>query len=36
VLDSGADSGERRRGEVGPWDGEMAGEVGDSISSPVN
>jgi hypothetical protein len=31
VLDGGVDSGERRRGEVGPWVGEMAGEVGDSI-----
>jgi hypothetical protein len=28
VLDGGVDSGERRRGEVGLWVGEMAGEVG--------
>jgi hypothetical protein len=35
ALDGGADSGEWRRGEVGPWVGEMADEVGDSIWSPV-
>jgi hypothetical protein len=35
ALDGGPDSGERRRGEVGPWVGEMAGEVVDSIWSPV-
>jgi hypothetical protein len=35
ALDGGTDSGERRRGEVGPWVGEMAGEVVDSIWSPV-
>jgi hypothetical protein len=33
TLDGGADSGERRRGEVGPWVGEMDGEVGKSIRS---
>jgi hypothetical protein len=35
VLDSGADSGERQRGEMGSWVGEMAGDVGDSIWSSV-
>jgi hypothetical protein len=30
-----AGSGEQRCGEVGPWVGEMAGEVGDPIWSPV-
>jgi hypothetical protein len=35
MLDSGADSGERRRGEMGSWVGEMAGDVGDSIWSSV-
>jgi hypothetical protein len=35
VLDGGVDSGERRHGEVGPWVGEMAGEVGDSIWLPA-
>jgi hypothetical protein len=30
-----SDFGEPRRGEVGPWVGEMAGEVGDPIWSPV-
>jgi hypothetical protein len=31
----GVDSGEQRRGEVGPWVGEMASEVGDPIWSSV-
>jgi hypothetical protein len=35
VLDGGTDSDKQRRGEVGPWVGEMAGEVGDPIWSPV-
>jgi hypothetical protein len=35
VLDGGVDSDERRRGEVGPWVGEMDGEVGDSIWPPA-
>jgi hypothetical protein len=35
ALDGGVDSCERRRGEVGPWVGEMAGEVGDSIWLPA-
>jgi hypothetical protein len=33
ALDGGADSGEQRHGEVGPWVREMAGEVRDSIQS---
>jgi hypothetical protein len=33
ALNGGTDSGERRRGEVGPSVREMAGEVGDSIRS---
>jgi hypothetical protein len=28
ALQGAADSGEQRRGEVGSWVGEMAGEVG--------
>jgi hypothetical protein len=35
ALDGRANSGEQQRGEVGPWVKEMAGEVGDSIWSPV-
>jgi hypothetical protein len=35
VLAGGTDSDKQRRGEVGPWVGEMAGEVGDPIWSPV-
>jgi hypothetical protein len=35
ALDGDANSGERWRGEVGPWFREMAGEVGDSIWSVV-
>jgi hypothetical protein len=35
VLYGGVDSSDRRRGEVGPWVGEMADEVGDSIWPPV-
>jgi hypothetical protein len=34
-LDGGTNSGEQLRGEVGSWVGEMAGEVGDPIWSPV-
>jgi hypothetical protein len=33
ALDGGVDSSEQRHGEVGPWVGEMAGEVGDPIWS---
>jgi hypothetical protein len=35
ALDCGADSDEQWCSEVGPWVGEMAGEVGDPIWSPV-
>jgi hypothetical protein len=35
VLDGEADSSEQRHGEVGSWVGEMVGEVGDPIWSPV-
>jgi hypothetical protein len=35
AIDGGADSGERQCSEVGPWVGEMAGEVGVLIWSPA-